>query len=494
MVGSRSDPPAHRAPADGGGRGVLGLSQLGRRSDEPFPQGERIDIAPQVQRPRSTVLFGGTPPRMLRLSRRGAELVSAFGTGPVAGAAAARLARRLTDEGIAIPRPSLSGAPVDVTVVVPVRDRPRELADCLASLGSRHRVVVVDDGSSDPEAVEAVCRAHGAGVVRRAVPGGPAAARNTGLRTVTSELVAFCDSDCLPGPGWIDGLAGHFVDPLVVGVAPRIVAAVAGHGSSPLDLGARPAPVRPGGAVPFVPAAAVVFRRAALGDGYHDGFRYGEDVDLVWRLVEAGWRIRYEPGVEVRHRDPTAVVGRLRRRFLYGTSAGPLERAHRGTIDHLVVGAGPACTVGTFLLGSPGLAALAWAVTSARLVWQLRPLGLGSRFALRLSAGQVLHCWLGLGRWCTTFGAPLIAVAALGRRARPARRALRILTLLIGSALLARRVGPDGGARRVLVDDCLGEVAYGAGVLTGCARARVLAPLVPKIGRPRAGAARAGTR
>ncbi len=466
---------------------MVGLSGLGRRSDEPFPQGVQVDVAPQVQRPTPTVLFGGAPTRLLRLSRRGAELVSAFEAGPVGDAASARLARRLTDDGIAIPRPSPRGAPVDVTVVVPVRDRPLELADCLASLGSRHRVVVVDDGSSDPDAVEAVCRLHGADVVRRAVPGGPAAARNTGLRAVTSELVAFCDSDCLPGRGWIDSLAGHFVDPLVVGVAPRIVAAAAGHGTSPLDLGARPAPVRPGSAVPFVPAAAVVFRRAALGDGFDEGFRYGEDVDLVWRLVEAGWRIRYEPGVEVRHQDPTAVVARLRRRYLYGTSAGPLERAHRGAIDHLVVGVGPACTVGSALLGFPRVAALAWAVTAARLGWRLRPLGVTSRFALRQSVVQVLHCWLGLGRWCTTFGAPLIVVAALGSRARPARRTLRVLTLLVGSALLARRAGRDGGARRMLVDDFLGELAYGAGVLTGCARARVLAPLVPRIGRPRAG-------
>ena len=466
---------------------MVGPSRLGRRPDEPFPHGVWVELAPGVQRPTPTVLFGGTPPRLLRLSRRGAEWVAALETRPDGDAAPARLARRLTDDGIAVPHPSPRGAPVDVTVVVPVRDRPLELADCLASLGSRHRVVVVDDGSSDPDAVAAICRLHGADVVRRAVPGGPAAARNTGLRTVTSELVAFCDSDCLPGRGWIDSLAGHFVDPLVVAVAPRIVAAVAGHGSSLLDQGARPAPVRPGSSVPFVPAAAVVFRRGALGDGYDEGFRYGEDVDLVWRLVEAGWRIRYEPGVEVRHQDPTAAWARLRRRFLYGTSAGPLERAHRGAIDHLAVGVGPACAVGSVLLGSPRLAVLAWAVTAARLDWRLRPLGVGRRFSLRLSVAQVLHCWLGLGRWCTTFGLPLLVVAALGSRGGPARRTLRVLSLAVGSALVARRAGPDGGARRLLVDDVLGELAYGAGVLTGCTRARVLAPLVPRIGRPRPG-------
>ncbi len=429
-------------------------------------------------------MFGGMPPRLLRLSRRGAELVAAFETGPVADDESARLARRLTDDGIAIPRPGPSGAPMDVTVVVPVRDRPRELADCLAAIGRRHRVVVVDDGSRDPDAVTATCRAHGADVVRRTSPGGPAAARNAGLGTVTSELVAFCDSDCLPGPGWIEALAGHFVDPLVVGVAPRIVTASPARGPSLVDQGTRPARVRPSGALTFVPAAAVVFRRAALGDGYDERLRYGEDVDLVWRLVEAGWRIRYAPDVEVRHRDPTTIAARVRRRFLYGTSAGPLERAHPGTIDHLVVGLGPACTVGSLLVGSPGLAVLAWGITTAHLERRLRCLAVGKRFALRLSVAQVFHAWFGLGRWCTTFGVPLLTGSLLVRRTRAGRRALRSSSLLVLSALLARRLGfgSNGAPPRRMADDFLGELAYGAGVVAGCARAGMPRPLLPRIG------------
>lgn len=451
--------------------------------DEPFPLGVDVELAPDVRRPAPAVLFGGMPPRMMRLSTRGADLVSALGTRPVSDGASARLARRLTDAGLAIPRPRVVPVGLDVTVVIPVRDRARELADCLASLGRRHRVVVVDDGSQDSDAVARVCRDHGAGLVRREVSGGPAAARNAGLRTATTELVAFIDSDCLPGPRAIESLAVHFADPLTAGVAPRIVSAASGRGSSLLDLGTRPAPVHPRSAVSYVPAAAVVFRRAALGSGYDERLRYGEDVDLVWRLVEAGWRIRYEPSVEVEHRDPTAVLGRMRRRFSYGTSVGPLERAHPGAIGHLAIGLGPACTIGGLLLGAPGLAAGAWAVSATRLYWRLRPLGIGAGFALWLSLVQVLNAWLGLGRWCTTFGVPLAVGAALGGRRSGARRARWVGVLLVGSALVASRLGPDGASRRVLVDGLLGELAYGLGVVTGCARSRAIAPLLPRIGQ-----------
>src|SRR5215475_9954884 len=109
----------------------------------------------------------------------------------------------------------------DVTVLIPVRDRPVLLDRCLSALGRDYPVLVVDDGSADPRAVADAAAAHGAALVRRPVNGGPGAARNTGLLGVTTELVAFLDSDCLPGPGWIERLAAHLADPAVISAAPR---------------------------------------------------------------------------------------------------------------------------------------------------------------------------------------------------------------------------------------------------------------------------------
>ncbi len=54
---------------------------------------------------------------------------------------------------------------------------------------------------------------------------GPAGARNAGLAAVHSPLVAFVDSDCVPADGWLGPLLGHFDDPVVAAVAPRIVSA-----------------------------------------------------------------------------------------------------------------------------------------------------------------------------------------------------------------------------------------------------------------------------
>ena len=65
------------------------------------------------------------------------------------------------------------------------------------------RVIVVDDDSRDPAAIARVASGAGARVLRREVNGGPGAARNTGLASADTPLIAFLDSDCVPGPaGW----------------------------------------------------------------------------------------------------------------------------------------------------------------------------------------------------------------------------------------------------------------------------------------------------
>src|SRR5262249_47377148 len=142
---------------------------------------------------------------------------------PVPGSESAqRLVRRLLDGGMAHPRPGRSPFErTDVTVVIPVRDRPDDLAGTLAAIGDVGGVVVVDDGSEDSD-VARVIHEYGATYLRHDHARGPAAARNTGWRAARTALIAFVDADCEPQPGWLDGILPHFGDPCVAAVAPRI--------------------------------------------------------------------------------------------------------------------------------------------------------------------------------------------------------------------------------------------------------------------------------
>jgi GT2 family glycosyltransferase len=264
-------------------------------------------------------------------------------SGARAGAGAARLPGAAAPPA-SLPAPGFRGpALTDVTVVIPVRDRHAELARCLAGLGDVPQVIVVDDASGDPVAIKRIAADQGATVLHRPVNGGPAAARNTGLAAAGTDFVAFLDSDCVPRPGWLAGLLPHFADPAVGAVAPRIVPHEQGDGwlaryegaSSTLDMGARPSIVRPGSRVPYVPGAALVVRRAAAGGGFRDGMYVGEDVDFVWRLAAAGWRVRYEPGAVMGHDHRVAFRAWFARRADYGTSAAALENLHPGAVRPL---------------------------------------------------------------------------------------------------------------------------------------------------------------
>jgi mycofactocin system glycosyltransferase len=357
------------------------------------------------------VLVAGA--RIVRLTENGPAALRALLDG-VATPAEHRLGERLVAAGLAHPRPCPRQA--DATTVIPARDRPADLARCLAAAGAP--VVVVDDGSGNGGEMAAVCRRHGATLIRRDAAGGPAVARNDGVGHVETALIAFLDSDCVPSAGWIDELAGHFDDPLVAAVAPRVRAL--GGGRSPLDLGPHPAAVQPGQRVSYVPSAALVVRRAALPHVPFDpALRYGEDVDLVWRLVDAGWRVRYDPRVVVHHEERRTIA----RRFRYGMSAAPLARRHPGRLVHVVIRPWPAVMLALLLARRPALAALTYAAQTAILARMLRARGVPVRLAPFWTARALLNTITQFGVFASPYGAGVLYGRAMTRthRGRDAR-------------------------------------------------------------------------
>jgi len=75
-----------------------------------------------------STLFGGSPARVMRLSPSGRTAWTELSEGAVHSPLGGTLARRLTDAGLAHPRPPAGADPVDVTVIIPVRARPEMLA------------------------------------------------------------------------------------------------------------------------------------------------------------------------------------------------------------------------------------------------------------------------------------------------------------------------------------------------------------------------------
>ena len=495
--------------------------------DELVPAGMRLQADSGARLVAGgAVLVGGSPVRVLRLTPSGARRVAGWFSGaPVGGGATARgLARRLLDAGIAHPDwgecPELDGSPGagDVTVVIPVRDRHAELARCLAGLGDGPGVIVVDDCSADPAAIAAICAEHGARVVRRAVNGGPGAARNTGLAAAPTALVAFLDSDCVPEPGWLEGLLPHFGDPAVGAVAPRIVPHAAGTtwlaryegASSTLDMGARPSIVRPGARVSYVPGAALVVRKAAAGAGFAGGMYVGEDVDFGWRMAAAGWRVRYEPAAVMGHDHRVTFGAWFSRRRDYGTSAAVLEQLHPGAVRPLYASWWTVGAWAAALSRRPATAAALTGTATALLARRLAevtgerwPLpgaapaapaspptdnskkragarhGAAWALAVRLAGGGTLAAGRPLGSALSRTWWPVAIPAAT---AVPRLR-LPVAALILAPPLLdwADRRPPLDPARYVAAR-LLDDAAYSLGVWQGCLARRTIRPLLPLFG------------
>jgi mycofactocin system glycosyltransferase len=420
------------------------------------PAGWRVVLDPRTRWLDERTLLSPTG-RLLRLAKSGPAAVAALPRGAHTDAER-RLTRTLLDAGAAHPRP-LPHPADDVTVVIPVKDRTAELDRCLAAL-AHDDVVVVDDGST--EDVAAVCARHGATRVRRA-NGGPAAARNTALPLLHKPFVAFLDSDCVPPQGWLAALRGHLEDPYVVAVAPRVV----GGPRSPLDLGPHEGAVRPGTAIGYVPTAALLVRRDALTP-FDEDLRYGEDVDLVWRLCDAGGTIRYDPAVVVQHTEPPLLAARLQRRYRYGTSAAPLSRRHPDHLVHLVLPPWPTAVLALLLARHPKAAVATAALAAARVDRQVHDLPTSVRLVAEATAGTAS----GLGRFLALAG-PAAWLAARDRRVA----ALLLAPVLQEWWLRRPAEDPLTYAARALLD----QSAYGVGVATGCVRGRTARPLRPRL-------------
>jgi mycofactocin system glycosyltransferase len=449
-----------------------------------------IELDPGTRRVGGTVLVGGSPRRAVRLSPEGARVVDRLVRGePVASTEATRrLVRRLTDHGLAHPRPAAAVHRAgDVGIVVPVRDQPDELADTLAAVaGHDQRVIVVDDGSRDRAAVDAAVRGR-AELVRLDRSVGPGGARDVGWRRLDVPLIAFSDAGCHPDGGWVDRLLGHFADPSVAAVAPRIASAPRPGlpallrryevARPTLDRGARQASVRPGGAVPFVPATFLLVRRQALAEigGFDGQLRFGEDVDLVWRLLDAGHVVRYDPGVVVTHPTRTSAAEWLRQRYRYGTSAGRLGRKHPAALAP--IGASPSVGAWSLVaLGWPIAGTVAGGVATLRGARRVRPFAASRTDALSQALTAHVEAGLALGTALRRAWWPVAVVVAVA--ARRARRPLLAIALAPSVVEWLRRrppMAPWSWLAAHLADD----VAYSSGVWVGCLRERHAAALLP---------------
>lgn len=222
-----------------------------------------------------------------------------------------------------------------LTVAVATLDRPDSLARCLDALASGEvrpdEVLVVDQGTD--ERTRAVAEGRGA-VWLHQERRGLAASRNLALERASCPYLAVTDDDCVPEPGWVAAIRRAFASPDVPDAvtgpvlplgpeAPGLFAVSSRTSRERTELRGRALPWLVGTGGNFAARREWIERAGGwdgrLGAGSAGGA--GEDMDLFYRLLRSGARIRYEPEAVVYHeRQPRE--RRLASRSSYGRGLG----------------------------------------------------------------------------------------------------------------------------------------------------------------------------
>jgi len=228
----------------------------------------------------------------------------------------------------------------NITVAIATRDRPEALAQCLDALqaGTARpgEIIVIDQSGSDETRRVAAQRRPSADRLRYIHHDGRGlgAAQNLAIAHSASPIIAVTDDDCVPAQDWLAKIAEAFerrgtldgVTGRVLPLGPALPGtyAVASRTSSmAAEFGRRAMPWDVGSGNNFAVKREWLLRIGGLDERLGPGSRGrgGVDMDLFYRLLRAGARLRYEPEVVVEHAR-TDKAGRLARRIDYGYGMG----------------------------------------------------------------------------------------------------------------------------------------------------------------------------
>ncbi len=225
-----------------------------------------------------------------------------------------------------------------VTLVVPGRNCRRTIRRCLESAvvladpakGPLREIIFVDDGSTD-ETAEIVADLA---VTYLAGDGcGPGSARNIGWRAARHPLIWFMDSDCVAESDVLTRLLPHMEEPNVGGVsgsysnlhATSLLACLIHQEIVERHLGM---PRR----VNFLATFNVVYRRSILEqiNGFDERYLKAQDAELSFRVMNAGYELRFEGNARVGHHHETRWGGYLNTQRQQGYWRVWLHLSHTG--------------------------------------------------------------------------------------------------------------------------------------------------------------------
>ncbi len=244
-----------------------------------------------------------------------------------------------------------------VSVVVPTRDRPEALDQCLGSLqASEHdsfEIIVVDQSTGDGASKVVARLADGRVRYLRQTGAGAARARNAGIDAARGAVIAFTDDDCTVPSRWLRQVEAACTGPRAAGMVLGALRAALADSYDRYTPSWAPPRVRllrwawqsafaGEGATANMAACHEVCERLGGFDeqlGVGARFRSCEDNDFAERALRAGFTVLHDPRIEVLHWGARSRLdgGADRLRYDYSRGYGAMLGKHARSGDLLAV-------------------------------------------------------------------------------------------------------------------------------------------------------------
>ncbi len=228
------------------------------------------------------------------------------------------------------------------SVIVPVYNGEFDIPELLGCLQAqtypteRVKYILVDNGSRDASAslLETAASDGIIQLLQESHIQSSYAARNTGIRAATGEIIAFTDADCRPQPDWLSNLILPFADKSIGVVAGEIMAL---SGRTLLEQHADRHNVLSQqhtlrhSFCPYGQTANLAMRRQVLEQVglFRPYLTTGGDADICWRIQrQTDWRLDFADKAVVRHRHRATFLEYHKQWRRYGCSNRYLHELH----------------------------------------------------------------------------------------------------------------------------------------------------------------------
>lgn len=231
---------------------------------------------------------------------------------------------------------------IKVSIVIPTYNEEKYIGTCLSSIKNGSvtplEIIVADGGSSDKTVK--IAKKMGAIVIDnplRHAAGG----RNEGIKVAKGNVIAFIDADCIADKKWLEEIKKSFENDNIDGLGTYIEPAEFENKYEQfwgifslkelMTYGIEPYYVRKKTLNDAFITASCAYTKELLEqlNGFDNWFaNNAEDIDICWRAIDAGAKLKYEPKAKIKAHSPTDIKGIKRKSFRNGYSSSKLQKRY----------------------------------------------------------------------------------------------------------------------------------------------------------------------